>query len=628
MYKICIVFNINYAILINMFKYLIILLVSVFAVFFFSFCINSPVIPSQKVRTGYLAGLQLFVADLTELKGAVDSGNEENIKNQFAQSRISYKKIESIIEYYFESYAVIFNGPPIPFFEENEPYKIQTEPSGMQVMEGMIFPAYDIKNKAALQQLLTETLEHAVRLSQINDGIEFNDATVFDAFIEEIYRITALGITGFDSQTAQHALSECAASLKGLQHFISFYQPGFDEKLPTTYPKLERLFTDAIIYLEKNNGFNGFNRMAFITQYLNPLAKIIGEYKTAYDLVDNKSGYYYSAIRKNNTLFSPGAFNPYRFIDDFTTTPQKIEFGRQLFFEKELSRNNQQSCAGCHQPQRAFTDGLQTSAALEGHIPLKRNAPTIWNAALQRNLFTDSRSRNLEDQVLQVLNNSTEMHGSAKAVAEKVLNNEKYRDLYAGAYPGAKADEAVNNICNAIACYERTLIALNSRFDRHMNGNAVLNKNEINGFNLFMGKAKCGTCHFMPLFSGAKPPRYYYMESEVLGVPASTDKKRPVLDNDSGRYLITKSPVHLFSFKTTSLRNAALTAPYMHNGVFNTLEEVVDFYNNGGGQGLGIAPPNQTLPFEKLQLTKKEKKDLVSFMKTLTDTASVIKISD
>lgn len=611
-----------------MFKSFTLLLVTVFAVFFFSFSINYSEIPSQKVKTSYLAGLQLFIADLTHLKAAIDLGDEEKIKNRFTVCRKTYKKIESVIEYFFESYAVLFNGPPIPFFEENEPYKIQTQPSGMQVMEGIIFPGFDVRNKSVLQQHVTETLDHAVRLLNINDGIEFNDATVFDAFIEEIYRITALGITGFDSQTAQHALSECAAALKGIQHFISFYQPGFDEKLPAAYPKLERLFTDAIIYLEKNNGFNGFNRMTFIRQYLNPLAKIIGEYKNVNNLPDNKSGYYYSAIRKNNTLFNPGAFNPYRFIDDFTTTPQKVEFGRQLFFEKELSRNNQQSCAGCHQPQKAFTDGLPTSAALEGHTPLKRNAPTIWNAALQRTLFADSRSRNLEDQVLQVLNNSKEMHGSAKTVAEKVLNNEKYRDLYAGAYPGAKADEAVSNICNAIACYERTLIALNSKFDRHMNGNAVLNKNEINGFNLFMGKAKCGTCHFMPLFSGAKPPRYYYMESEVLGVPASTDKKRPVLDNDSGRFLITKSPVHLFSFKTTSLRNAALTAPYMHNGVFNTLEEVVDFYNNGGGQGLGIAPPNQTLPFEKLNLTKKEKKDLVSFMKTLTDTASVIKISD
>ena len=187
----------------------------------------------------------------------------------------------------------------------------------------------------------------------------------------------------------------------------------------------------------------------------------------------------------------------------------------------------------------------------------------------------------MEDQVLQVLNNAQEMHGSAKEVAEKILKIPAYSQIYATAYPGSKEQDAPANICNAIACYERTLVALNSKFDQHMNGTAVLNKNEANGFNLFMGKAKCGSCHFMPLFSGAKPPRYYYIESEVLGIPAKKGKRKATLDIDSGRFLITESPVHLFAFKTPTLRNVSLTAPYMHNGVFSTLKEVMDFYKNG-----------------------------------------------
>ena len=611
-----------------MVRYVLLLSAMFIVVLFFSFGIKPHITPAQKVKNGYLAGLHTFINELKALQVVVDSGNKTQIQTQFLLCRDSYKKIESVIEYYFDSYAINLNGPPIPFFEENEPTKSQTEPLGMQVIEGIIFPEYDLKNKPVMQYQLDEMLRHAIELSAVNEAFDFNDANIFDALIEQVYRITALGITGFDSQTAQNALRECAASLQGLQHFISFYQFNFDEKLPGKYQQLDKLFSDAILHIEHNNQFNSFNRLKFITAYLNPISKIIGEYKTVNNLTDNSSGYFYSSIKKNNTLFNPGAFNQFRFLDDFTTSPQKVEFGRQLFFEKQLSANNKQSCAGCHQPNKAFTDGLKTSAALDGHTILKRNAPTLWNAALQRNLFADNRSRSLEDQVLQVLNNSNEMHGSAKAVAAKILNIAMYKDLYNGAYPLAKEEDAVTNICNAIACFERTLIALNSKFDKQMNGRAVLNKTEINGFNLFMGKAKCGTCHFMPLFSGAKPPRYYYMESEVLGVPSTPDKKKPRLDNDSGRYLVTKSPVHLFSFKTTSLRNVALTAPYMHNGVFNTLEEVVDFYNNGGGQGLGIAPPNQTLPFEKLNLTKKEKKDLVFFMKTLTDTTPVNKTSD
>lgn len=597
-------------------------------VFCFSFSNTPQILPSQNVKQCYLEKLDTLIFEIKALKIAAGTEDNKKIQLQFFTARAAYKKIEAIIGYYFDSYEIILNGPPIPFFEEGEPYVPEKTPLGMQVIEGMIFPEYNSENKTELNFQLEELLRYAIELSAVNEAIEFNDANIFDAFMEEMYRITALGITGFDSQTAQNSLSECAASLKGLQQFISFYQSSFDEKLPGKFQQLETLFKDAVFFIEKNNQFNKFDRLTFIAEYLNPITKITGEFKTANNWADNTSGYYYSSIKKNNTLFNPGAFNPYRFLDDFTTTPQKVEFGRQLFFEKQLSSNNKQSCAGCHQPNKAFTDGLKTSEALDGHSVLKRNAPTIWNAALQRNLFTDSRSRSLEDQVLQVLNNSKEMHGSAKTVTEKILRIEKYNDLYKGAYPDAKTDDAVNNICNAIACYERTLIGLNSKFDKHMNGDAALNKNEINGFNLFMGKAKCGTCHFMPLFSGAKPPRYYYIESEVLGVPALAGKHKPQLDADSGRYLITLSPVHLFSFKTPSLRNVALTAPFMHNGVFNTLEEVVDFYNKGGGQSLGIAPANQTLPFEKLMLTKKEKKDLVAFMKTLTDTTSAYITSD
>jgi cytochrome c peroxidase len=229
---------------------------------------------------------------------------------------------------------------------------------------------------------------------------------------------------------------------------------------------------------------------------------------------------------------------------------------------------------------------------------------------------------NLEEQVLEVLNNKDEMHSSALMTAENILLKLEYKDLYFSAFPDAQKRNAAHDLANAIASYQRTLIALNSRFDKHMRGDSILSKREINGFNLFMGKAKCGTCHFLPLFSGAKPPRYYYIESEVLGVPAKAGTKKSILDQDSGRYLITGIPLHLFSFKTPGIRNVELTAPYMHNGVFNNLEEVVDFYNKGGGKVLGIDLDNQTLPFDKLQLSAREKKDIVLFMKSLTDTSS------
>lgn len=214
------------------------------------------------------------------------------------------------------------------------------------------------------------------------------------------------------------------------------------------------------------------------------------------------------------------------------------------------------------------------------------------------------------------------MGGSIEKTAAILKTDPVYTKAFAAAYPNDKEPISVYTIANAIASYLRSLQSLNSRFDQYMRNEPVaFSQNEKNGFNLFMGKAKCGTCHFTPLFNGLVPPQFNDTESEILGVPTST-KKHAKLDADSGKYYFTKSIVHLFSFKTPTLRNIALTAPYMHNGIYKTLEEVMDFYNKGGGKGLGINLPNQSLPFEKLDLSKQEKKDIIAFMRTLTDTVS------
>jgi len=576
--------------------------------------------PAEKVKSFYLDKADDFKKQTEVLYQLIKKGeNKKQIQVQFLKTRWAYKQIEIFVEYFFPFYAGKLNGLPIPFFEESEPDMMEQSPSGMQLIESYIFPHLNKKQKTQLQNATEELVRYATELPQVNESNEFNDNNIFDAVMEQLYRITALGLAGFDSQLANNSLSECNSSINSILQIVNYYKEGFDKTSPILFSDLTINMSGAQKYLAQNQDFNSFNRMEFILLYLNPITTSIGHYKRIHNYSDNQAALFYSAIKKNNTLFAPSAFDPYRFLDDNTTSPSKIELGRKLFFEKGLSSNGQRSCASCHQPQKAFTDGLKTSTTLDGHSSLLRNAPTILNAALQRALFFDSRSGNLEDQVMQVLNNANEMHGSAIQTAKKIIDQKDYQSLYEKAYPGNRTGKEAENICNAIASYERTLIALNSRFDQHMNDKPVLDKNEINGFNIFMGKAKCGTCHFLPLFSGAIPSRYYYIESEVIGVPA-TAKKNAQLDKDLGRYAITGLPLHKFSFKTPTLRNAALTAPYMHNGVFNTLEEVIDFYNNGGGKGLGVAPVNQTLPFDKLHLTTGEKKDLISFIKSLTDT--------
>ncbi len=134
-----------------------------------------------------------------------------------------------------------------------------------------------------------------------------------------------------------------------------------------------------------------------------------------------------------------------------------------------------------------------------------------------------------------------------------------------------------------------------------------------------MGKAKCGSCHFAPLFNGTQSPLFSKSEAEVLGVPAQADTANAVLDEDPGRFILNPYPQYRYAFKTTTLRNVAKTAPYMHNGVYKSLEEVMDFYNRGGGAGIGIELDNQTLSPEPLNLSKKEIREIIAFLKTLND---------
>jgi cytochrome c peroxidase len=261
--------------------------------------------------------------------------------------------------------------------------------------------------------------------------------------------------------------------------------------------------------------------------------------------------------------------------------------------------------------------------ALDGETLLKRNTPTLLNSGYQTKQFYDSRADILENQLSDVLHNTDEMQGSLKKSVDDLKQSTVYAPLFRKAYPNEK--DAVNTftIANAISNYVRSLQSLNSRFDLHIRGEKNnLTVAEQRGFNLFAGKAKCATCHFIPLFNGVVPPFFADTESEVLGIPASKNKNPAALDDDPGKFTHTHSVIHKHSFKTPTVRNVELSAPYMHNGVFDSLEEVMEFYNNGGGAGLRISPEYQTLPPDKLNLTKTEIADIIAFMKALTDTSS------
>ncbi|MBO9573175.1 MAG: cytochrome C peroxidase, partial [Chitinophagaceae bacterium] len=491
------------------------------------------------------------------------------------------------IEYFFGNSARNLNGPPLPEIEAEEHTVI--DPGGFQVIEDFLFPYDALQNKELLREA-GRMKSIITRTKTLWEENEFRDDQVFDALRLQCFRIITLGISGFDTPLSFKGIDEVPETLTSIKEIIEFYSPD---------KKIAALFDNAINYASSNNHFNEFDRLTFITDYINPITTNIHGLQRSLNISTINNVYALNGDAA--TLFDSAAFNINYFTPDANsyTTPEKIALGKKLFYDPVLSGNNKVSCSSCHQPEKAFTDGLTKSKALSGQGFLPRNTPTLINAALQRSQFYDMRSFYLEDQVRNVIENKDEIHGDMKKAAAILGISE--RDIQV-----------------ALSCYIRSLTSFNSRFDKYMRGDKTqLNAEEKTGFNLFMGKAKCGICHFMPVFNGTVPPAFTFTESEVIGVPA--DKEGKMLDNDPGRYAIYKIDNFKNAFKTPTVRNIELTAPYMHNGVYNTLDEVVEFYNRGGGAGIGLKVDNQTLPFDSLSLNATEKKAIIAFMNSLSD---------
>src|SRR5215470_10459171 len=299
-------------------------------------------------------------------------------------------------------------------------------------------------------------------------------------------------------------------------------------------------------------------------------------------------------------------------------TQEKIELGRLLYFDPVLSGDNEQSCATCHHPDLGFSDGRNSSMGFggkgigpdrKGGKEVKRSAPTIWNAAYNHKQFWDGRANDLEDQARFPITSADEMNQNPDELVKELKAIPEYVRLFDKAFGGASGSAVtMENVTFAIADFERTIISNNSPFDRYAAGDpTALSVEERRGLTLFRSlKTRCFECHGFPTF--ANP------DFKVIGVP-----KMPGRPDDFGRSEIEGGEPYKNAFKVPTLRNVALTAPYMHNGRFQTLEEVIDFYANGGGKGEGLELPNLDDKIRGFKLSKEEKGDLVAFLHALTD---------
>ncbi len=547
----------------------------------------------------------------------------DSLRLAFRRCRLAYKRVEPFTEYFLPATSRLVNGAPVAEVEVEETKMF--EPAGLQVIEPLLYPspapaAQDTASRTELrrQAVRLRRQVHALQLAWADQ--EFTDAHVFDALRQQVFRVVALGITGFDTPLSSAAtLPEAEAALSALAAPLRLYAP---DSAAADQPAPARLAA-ARAALRQQPDFAAFDRLAFIRNHANPLGRSLLALQKQLGIAPFPGEL--RALRPDAaTLFDTGAFNPdfYTGNQQWFSNPAKVALGRALFYDPVLSGGGGRSCASCHQPGRAFTDGLALSAKLSGGT-LRRNTPTILNAALQAGQFYDLRAPNLENQAVDVVGSRDEMHGSLEAAAGRLARQPRYAAQFRQAFPASEAGAPLVSpvrIQNALAAYERSLVRLNAPLDRYVRGEAgaTLSPAAERGFNLYAGRARCATCHFLPLTNGTAPPTFQDSESEVLGVPTRPGCRR--LDPDLGRYALTKLAPLRHAFKTPTLRNVALTAPYMHNGQFRTLEEVIQFYNEGGGAGQGIKVENQTLPADKLHLSARDVADLKAFLLTLTDT--------
>ncbi len=337
--------------------------------------------------------------------------------------------------------------------------------------------------------------------------------------------------------------------------------------------------------------------------------------------------FFSSGALADNNLGLPALAIP----SDNPQTAEKVALGRLLFNDKRLSADDSISCASCHQEDKAFTDGLPVARGVGGQTGT-RNTPTVINSAFYQSQFLDGRENSLEAQSLGPLVNPIE-HGlkNHQGVVDVVRQDANYAQQFKQVFNVEAKAVRIEHVAKAIASYERSLIAGNSPFDRYYFGKdqSAISASAARGSRVFRRKGNCMTCHEISWNNALFTDNRFYNVGvgfkrldPVLGALVSavrqgkdpdkvamTDAQRSEL----GRFKVTKELADLGRFKTPSLRNIALTAPYMHDGSIKTLEEVIEHYDQGGNKS-----PYVDAKIFPLHLTEQEKADLVAFMKSLT----------
>lgn len=579
---------------------------------------------NTKLRT--FKNSQLVLLETIKKSDLSSKTNREKIRLQIDQTRLALKNIDFWLRYLEPISYKQINGPlPVEWetevFEKFEkPYK--REGAGLTL---------------AAIYLDEDTVKSEVLLNLIHSSISATEVFTRDSVAGQLkdyhhfylcnrlflLNLAAIYTTGFECPDPKNVIPELRSMLADVHKTYIAYNKGFTNT--TLSSQYLEIYLNTINFVNKqSNDFEEFDHYTFIKDFINPLftknQQLIKEYN-----VVSKSYIDYSLNKNSTSIFSKNLYNGqntkgiFLRVYDNKVLAEIEKIGKLLFYDPILSGNNQRSCASCHKPTQYFTDTLtNTSLQFDGKGFLPRNSPSLINAPYNHLILLDGKHISLQNQTKDVITNPIELGSNEQDVLKKVLSCKEYKEAFKSflKYTPTEKDITLEHISSAITLYYGKFSKYYSPFDMAVNNKETLNENAKKGFNVFMSKAQCATCHFVPQFNGVKPP-YVGSEFEVLGVP--TDTNFTSLSPDKGRFNINAANETANAFRTGTVRNASKTAPYMHNGVFRTLEQVIDFYDLGGGNGKGLKVNNQTLSSDSLHLTKDDKTNLIAFINSLTE---------
>ena len=583
----------------------------------------------QSVYTEKLEGFKLQQSRLLACieKSDLTSKNDlASIRNQIELTRNELKGLDFWFRYLEPIQYKKINGPlPVEWetevFEKYEkPYK--REGAGLTL---------------ALLYLEEENIEKKSLLNLIQTSINASQTYSADSITKElqmhhhfflcnrlfILNLAAIYTTGFECPDTGRIVPELDIMLGAVETIYQSFNESFPEtKLPQEYLDL---YQNTIRFVKTQpNTYSTFDHFTFIKNYINPLftlnQKLINQYgvitKSFIDYSLSKSS---TSIFEKDLYFGQNTKGVFLRVKDEKVLDEIDKVGKLLFYDPILSGNNKRACVSCHKSDEYFTDTSRTtSLQFDQKSSLTRNTPSLINVNYNHLIMLDGKHFTLQHQTKDVITNPIEMGSSETEILAKVLNCKVYNKVFKKLlkYTPQEKEVTIDHILSAITFYYSKFSKAKAPFDEAMNTAKHLDQAAKEGFNIFMSKAQCATCHFVPQFNGVKPP-YVGSEFEVLGVPADTGFGK--LSDDKGRYHVNPAFETNKAFRTGSLRNAQYTKPYMHNGVFASLNEVMNFYNNGGGAGRGLEIDNQTLSSDKLGLTKNEIGKVIKFMESLNE---------